>query len=182
MMNLPNLLTMARMGMIPIFVGLYYSGWYAWALIVYLMAGATDILDGYLARKRNQVTSFGKLMDPLADKLMTLSMVFCLADTGYLPWWVMIALMIKEIFMVLGGAALLRGVKGRRIVVMANWAGKTATAMLIAAVVLVFPWHTWETVRAIGRIFMYVAVAFSLFAMGNYAYGYVKKLSEGKES
>lgn len=180
MMNLPNILTMLRMCMVPIFVWLYYSGMQPLALIVYLLAGATDILDGYLARKWNQITSFGKLMDPLADKLMTLSMIFCLADTGYLPWWVLGVLLGKEILMVLGGAVLLKGVKGQKIVVMANWAGKAATAMLIAAVALVFPWHAWEAVRTVGEVLMYAAVTFSLFAMGNYAYGYVKKLSEGK--
>ena len=180
MMNLPNILTMLRMCMVPIFVWLYYSGMQPLALIVYLLAGATDILDGYLARKWNQITSFGKLMDPLADKLMTLSMIFCLADTGYLPWWVLGVLLGKEILMVLGGAVLLKGVNGQKIVVMANWAGKAATAMLIAAVALVFPWHAWEAVRTVGEVLMYAAVAFSLFAMGNYAYGYVKKLSERK--
>ena len=180
MMNLPNLLTILRMCMIPIFVSLYYSGMQPAALIVYLLAGATDILDGYLARKWNQITSFGKLMDPLADKLMTLTMIFCLVDTKYLPMWVLVVLVAKEILMVLGGAVLLKGVKGQKIVVMANWAGKAATAMLIAAVALVFPWHAWETVRTVGEVLMYFAVGFSLFAMGNYAWVYVKKLSEKK--
>ena len=180
MMNLPNLLTILRMCMIPIFVALYYSGMQPLALIVYLLAGATDILDGYLARKWNQITSFGKLMDPLADKLMTLTMIYCLTDTGYLPVWVMIVLLLKELMMVLGSLALLKGLKGQKIVVMANWAGKAATAMLIAAVALVFPWHSWEIVRTIGQVIMYIAVGFSLFAMGNYAYVYVKKLTEKK--
>ncbi len=180
MMNLPNLLTIARMCMIPIFVSLYYAGMQPLALIVYLLAGATDILDGYLARKWNQITSFGKLMDPLADKLMTLAMIFCLTDTGYLPLWVLIVLIAKELMMVVGSLALLKGLKGQKIVVMANWAGKAATALLIAAVALVFPWHSWETVRLVGRILMYIAVGFSLFAMGNYAYVYVKKLTNGK--
>ena len=180
MMNLPNLLTILRMCMIPIFVALYYSGMQPLALIVYLLAGATDILDGYLARKWNQITSFGKLMDPLADKLMTLTMIYCLTDTGYLPVWVLIVLLLKELMMVLGSLALLKGLKGQKIVVMANWAGKAATAMLIAAVALVFPWHSWEIVRTIGQVIMYIAVGFSLFAMGNYAYVYVKKLTEKK--
>lgn len=180
MMNLPNLLTILRMCMIPIFVALYYSGMQPMALIVYLLAGATDILDGYLARKWNQITSFGKLMDPLADKLMTLTMIYCLTDTGYLPVWVLIVLLLKELMMVAGSLALLKGLKGQKIVVMANWAGKAATAMLIAAVALVFPWHSWDIVRTVGQVIMYIAVGFSLFAMGNYAYVYVKKLTEKK--
>ena len=181
MMNLPNLLTILRMCMIPIFASLYYSAMQPAALVVYLLAGATDILDGYLARKWNQITSFGKLMDPLADKLMTLTMIFCLTDTGYLPGWVLAVLIAKELMMVAGSLALLKGLAGQKIVVMANWAGKAATAMLIAAVALVFPWHSWAAVRTIGEVLMYFAVGFSLFAMGNYAYGYVKKLTAKKE-
>ncbi len=180
MMNLPNILTLLRMGLIPVFAALYYCGMQPLALVVYLLAGATDILDGYLARKWNQITSFGKLMDPLADKLMTLTMIFCLTDTGYLPVWVLAVLIAKELMMVIGSLALLKGLKGQKIVVMANWAGKAATAMLIAAVALVFPWHSWEAVRTVGRVLMYFAVGFSLFAMGNYAWVYVKKLTEKK--
>lgn len=180
MMNLPNILTLLRMCLIPVFATLYYSGMQPLALVVYLLAGATDILDGYLARKWNQITSFGKLMDPLADKLMTLTMIFCLTDTGYLPVWVLAVLIAKELMMVIGSLALLKGLKGQKIVVMANWAGKAATAMLIAAVALVFPWHSWDVVRMIGRVLMYFAVGFSLFAMGNYAWVYVKKLTEKK--
>ena len=181
MMNLPNFLTILRMCMIPVFASMYYSDMQPFSLLVFLLAGATDILDGYLARKWNQITSFGKLMDPLADKLMTLTMIFCLMDTGYLPVWVLAVLVLKELMMVLGGLALLKGVKGQKIVVMANWAGKTATALLIAAIALVFPWHSWEIVRTIGEILMYFAVGFSLFAMVNYASGYVKKLTAKKE-
>lgn len=181
MMNLPNLLTLLRMCMIPVFAAMYYSDMQAASLIVFLLAGATDVLDGYLARKWNQITSFGKLMDPLADKLMTLTMVFCLTDTGYLPVWVLVVLLCKEIMMVLGSMALLKGLKGEKIVVKSNWAGKAATALLVAAIALVFPWHAWETVRAIGNALTYVAVGFSLFAMLNYARVYVKKLTAKKE-
>lgn len=177
MMNLPNMLTILRMCLIPIFAALYYSTFRPWALAVYLLAAFTDFLDGYLARKWNQITSFGKLMDPLADKLMTLTMLFCLTDTGYLPLWVPVLLLVKEAVMVVGSAALLGG---RKVVVMANWAGKAATVALIVAVALIFPWHSMEVVRQIGRVLMYAAVAFSLYAMANYAWLYVKKPSGDK--
>lgn len=181
LLNLPNLLTILRMLMIPVFAKMYYSDMQAASMLVFLLASATDVLDGYLARKWNQITSFGKLMDPLADKLMTLTMIFCLMDTGYLPVWVLCVLVAKELMMVIGGLALLGGVKGQKIVVMANWAGKTATALLISAIALVFPWHSWDIIRTIGEVLMYIAVGFSLFAMVNYASGYVKKLTGKKE-
>ena len=181
LMNIPNLLTVLRMLMIPVFAKMYYSDMRAFSMLVFLLASATDLLDGYLARKWNQITSFGKLMDPLADKLMTLTMIFCLMDTGFLPVWVLVVLVCKEVMMVLGGLALLKGVKGQRIVVMANWAGKAATALIISAIALVFPWHPWNVVRTVGQWLMYGAVGFSLFAMVNYVSGYVKKLTGKKE-
>ncbi len=180
-MNIPNILTILRMLMIPVFAKMYYSDMRAASLLVFLLAGATDVLDGYLARKWNQITSFGKLMDPLADKLMTLTMIFCLMNTGFLPVWVFIVQAGKELMMVLGGLVLLKGVNGQKIIVMANWAGKAATALIISAIALVFPWHEWEGMRMVGRWMMYGAVGFSLFAMGNYTVGYVKKLTGKKE-
>ena len=150
-------------------------------MLVYLLASATDVLDGYLARKWNQITSFGKLMDPLADKLMMLTMVFCLVKSGYLPLWVLIALFAKETFMVVGSGLLLKGVGGRKkVVVASNWAGKAATAALLLAIVMIFPWHPWEALRSAGRIMMYAAVGFSLYAMVNYTLIYVKKTADKK--
>lgn len=173
-MNIPNLLTVIRMVLVPVFVGLYYGGSPAGALFVYLLACVTDALDGYIARRFNQVTAFGKLMDPLADKLMQLSMLFCLASTGYLPWWALAIMAAKEITMVFGGTFLL---KKRNVVVMANWAGKAATVMMIVAIVMIFPWHSIDVLRSTGHVMLDIAIGFSIFAMVNYIMIYVKKKS-----
>ena len=77
--NVPNVLTMIRIALIPVFVVLYVNGQQKAALAVFLAASFTDYLDGYLARKLNQITAFGKLMDPLADKIMVLTAFLC-------PW------------------------------------------------------------------------------------------------
>ena len=80
---------------------------------MYVVACVTDAVDGYLARRLNQVTAFGKLMDPLADKLMQLSMMLCLASTGYLPWWVLFVLLtILVVTAVSNGANLNDGMDG----------------------------------------------------------------------
>ena len=74
-MNLPNILTLIRVLLIPVFVALYFTGlpyWYAWAGGIFAAASFTDWLDGYLARKWNQITTFGKFVDPIADKLLVL--------------------------------------------------------------------------------------------------------------
>ena len=81
-MNIPNLLTIVRMVLIPVFAGLYAAGRPVAALCVYVAACITDAVDGYLARRWNEVTAFGKLMDPLADKLLQLTMMGCLTLTG----------------------------------------------------------------------------------------------------
>ena len=177
-LNIPNILTLIRIVLIPAFIALYYGGQTALAFAVYIAACLTDAADGYLARKMNQISSFGKLMDPLADKLMQLSMIFCLASTGYVPWWVLCVLLAKEIVMVTGGTLLL---KKRDVVVMSNWFGKTATVLLILAIAAIFPWHGIEIVSRIGRVLLYIGLGISLFSMVNYALIYVKYVKSGNE-
>ena len=171
-LNIPNILTLVRMGLIPVFIVLYYNGLTKAAFAVYVAACVTDALDGYLARKHNQVTAFGKLMDPLADKLMQLSMMTCLASTGHLPWWVLFVLLGKEIIMVTGGTLLL---KKRNVVVMSNFSGKIATVLLILSIVAIFPWHGVEAIYRIGHVLLYIALAVSLFSMVNYGLIYITK-------
>ncbi len=102
-MNLPNKLTMLRIVLIPIFVVLFelekIPNNMIWALVVFCIAAITDQLDGHLARKNNQVTSFGKLADPLADKLLTISALICFveADFAYLPGWAVIIIIAREL-------------------------------------------------------------------------------------
>ncbi len=101
-MNLPNKLTMLRIVLIPIFVVLFvleFSNHMIWALAVFAVAAITDQLDGHLARKNNQVTSFGKLADPLADKLLTISALICFVEIGYkyIPGWAVIIIIGREL-------------------------------------------------------------------------------------
>ena len=102
-MNLPNKLTMLRIILIPVYVLLFeFSGIpnnMLWATLIFTLAAITDQLDGHLARKNNQVTSFGKLADPLADKLLTISALICFveAKVPYLPGWVVILIIAREL-------------------------------------------------------------------------------------
>ena len=106
--NVPNVLTMLRLVLIPVFVALYCTGHEKWALITFLVASFTDFLDGYLARKHNQITAFGKLMDPLADKVMVVTALLCQTLSGIVPWAAFVIVMLKELMMVLGGAFMLK--------------------------------------------------------------------------
>lgn len=169
-MNIPNALTVLRMLMIPLMVYVFNNFGAEWAMGVYVLASLTDVLDGYIARKYNQITDFGKLMDPLADKLMVISMLIMLVLKAYVPTWVLIVVAGKELMMV-GGAALLLG--GKKVVVMANKLGKAATAAFFAAIVLVCMRDVWLPLWNVGSALMYVAVTLSIIAMIGYARAYL---------
>lgn len=131
-MNLPNILTVLRMFMVPLFPILYFSAGPLWGLGIYLAASLTDILDGYLARRFNQVTNFGKLMDPLADKLMLLTALICFVVAKVMPLWALVIILAKEALMVVGGLVL---VKSRGIITPADAVGKVCTLMFGVAIV-----------------------------------------------
>ena len=177
-MNIPNLLTLLRLFLIPVFYGLYQKGMYGSALLVFLLASFTDFLDGYLARKWNQITNFGKLADPIADKVMVLTALYCLAADGRIPWFAPIAILTKELLMVLGGAFML----GKKVVVQANIWGKAATFSFIIALALVFPWHGVEFLYKAGNILVIIATVMSIWAMVQYAYGCIKQLKNLKNA
>ncbi|MGN0742386.1 MAG: CDP-alcohol phosphatidyltransferase family protein, partial [Candidatus Fimadaptatus sp.] len=125
---------------------------------------------GYIARKYNQITDFGKLMDPLADKLMVIAMLVMLVVKAFIPAWVLIVVVCKELMMVLGAALLLGG---RKVVVMANKQGKAATAAFFAAIVLACMRDVWLPLWTVGTGLMYVAVTLSIIAMISYARAYL---------
>lgn len=176
LLNVPNSLTLLRLAMIPL-VPLCFFVWQEprWALVVYLLASVTDVLDGYLARKLNQITRFGKLMDPLADKGMLLAVLICLYAAGYIPLWISILAVVKESIMIVGGAVLLRC----GVVIQANWFGKAATLLFTPSVALAFfgdvvwPWHV---------LLLIVALAAAYVAMGQYGWLFFKALREKRRS
>ncbi len=175
MLNLPNILTCFRMVLVPLFAYCYFFVKPTWiALVLFVIASLTDFLDGYLARKWNQITDFGKLMDPLADKLMTVTMMVCLACTNRIPWWVVIVMVAKELLMLLGSSFMLK----HKVVVSANIWGKLATVLFIVALVFAFPWHDSALVYNLGTSILYAAVAISLLAMGIYAVQAYQSLRE----
>ncbi len=133
--TVPNVLTMIRMALIPVYwvVMMVYKLNY-WALAVFVTAACTDMLDGFLARKYHQITDFGKLMDPLADKLMTLSVMATLLLRGIISWEPLALLALKEFIMLLGGVLLYK----RKIVVHSLFIGKFAQTCLCVSLILSF--------------------------------------------
>lgn len=171
--NVPNALTILRLILIPVFVVLFRRGQLRWALAVFCAASLTDMLDGYLARKLNQITDFGKLFDPLADKLMVLTALFCQGFAGVFPWAAVAIVLAKELLMVLGGAFML----GKGVVVYANYYGKTAQVFFIASLILSF-FHRELEDRGypLDRYLLWITVGLSILAMIVYAAGAWKQL------
>lgn len=128
-MNLPNKLTVARVILVPIFIILYIAKFYIPALIVFIIASITDTLDGRLARKRNQITNFGKIMDPLADKILVYS-AFCLLIPEYVKSWMLIIILAREF--TISGIRTVAASEG--IVIAAGLSGKLKTALQMVAV------------------------------------------------
>ena len=95
-MNLPNKLTVGRMIAVPFFVGAFMMHYYFVAFVIFILASFTDMLDGKIARVRGLVTNFGKIMDPLADKILVYSAFCLLITTGAVPAWMLIIILARE--------------------------------------------------------------------------------------
>lgn len=130
-MNLPNKLTIARVIAVPFFIGAYYFGWYLLAFIIFVAASLTDMLDGQIARKNNLVTNFGKIMDPLADKILVYS-ALCLMIPLYVPAWMLIIILAREF--TVAGMRTVAASEG--IVIAAGMSGKIKTVLQMIAVCL----------------------------------------------
>lgn len=178
MWNIPNALTMLRLALVPVFVILYLNGLNWWALGVFCLASVTDYFDGRLARKLNQITSFGKLFDPLADKLMVIAALACHVVKGVFPLPPLILIAVKELLMLLGGAFLLN----RGVVVYANMYGKVATVFFMAALIAGF-FHDFFTQWGfqLDVVLLWVAVCLSLLALCVYAARMFRQLKDGEK-
>jgi CDP-diacylglycerol--glycerol-3-phosphate 3-phosphatidyltransferase len=131
-LNVANLLTVMRLALVPFFVWLLFrqgDSWRVGALVLFAAASFTDRLDGELARRRNLITDFGKIADPIADKALTGSALVCLSVLGRLWWWVTIAILVREI-----GITLLRFVVIRYGVIAASRGGKLKTMLQVIAI------------------------------------------------
>lgn len=146
-MNLPNKITMIRICMIPLMViipylniqgsypvlgGLTYSNLII--TILFLLASITDFLDGYLARKHNLVTTFGKFLDPIADKLLVLSALMMLVESNIIPAWIPIIIAAREF--IVSGIRMLAAGEGN--VIAASWLGKVKTVSQMVAITFAF--------------------------------------------
>lgn len=178
-MNLPNSLTIIRIILIPIFVVILLVripyGDYIAALI-FSVAALTDSLDGYLARKRREVTTLGVILDPLADKLLVTAALISLVELSRIPGWTAIVILGRE-FAVTG----LRAIKAEQgIVIPASWMGKLKTISQIAAILLVILEKSFEQLFSfpLGLWMLYLAVAITVLSGIQYFYNF--RISDSK--
>jgi len=104
-MNIPNIITLIRMLLVPVLISFLLRGNYTGALWVFMIAGVSDALDGYIAKRFNMCTRLGALLDPLADKLLLISSVIVLARTGHLPVWLALTIVARDAIIVVGAGA-----------------------------------------------------------------------------
>ena len=166
--NIPNCLTLIRIALLPVVVWRFRKGDSMGALIVYLLAMLTDAVDGFIARRYNQVTALGKLLDPLADKLSLVTLIALFVADGQIPLWLMGIILLKEVAMVVGGAVALK----RGIVVYALPIGKITTVAFITSIVVRF--LGW---RMTADVLLGVSVVLSMVALVWYSLDLMKKLN-----
>jgi len=130
-MNLPNKLTLIRMIAVPFFIAAYMTGHYAAALVLFCAASITDYFDGKIAREQNLVTNFGKIMDPLADKILVYSALCLFIESGLIAAWMLIVILAREF--IVAGMRTVAASEGR--VLAAGMSGKIKTVLQMFAVI-----------------------------------------------
>ena len=168
-MNTPNKLTIARMIIVPFLVIFLLTGWGGEAnryisLTLFVVASVTDWFDGYLARKNNLVTNFGKFMDPLADKLLVCSAMICMIELNRLPAWFVIIIIIAREF-IISGFRLIAAENG--IVIAANYWGKFKTASQMIMIILLIL-HFDGIFVILEQIFIWLSLALTIISLITY--------------
>ena len=175
--TLPNMLSFLRLLLIPLIVYLFETDQYWWAFGMLLLSGATDVVDGWIARTFHLVSDFGKALDPIADKLTQIAVLFCLMRQY---WWVLVALLIKEVTIGILGLVALHKTHS---VYSAGWYGKLCTVVIylsMFALILWKPVFGVEPNSTFVLIDSIVIVALILLAFFKYLFYFRRILREAR--
>jgi CDP-diacylglycerol--glycerol-3-phosphate 3-phosphatidyltransferase len=171
-MNLPNKISMIRILIIPIIVVGYYlipdtipigqsvNLWWYLTPGLFVIASLTDFLDGYIARKYNLVTTFGKFIDPLADKLLVMTALLLLTVDGIIPVWIVVTILSREF--IVTGIRLVAAPTGK--VIAASKLGKYKTATTMVALVILLMFEFDEAFVTYGMIILYIGLALTIIS------------------
>ena len=186
--TLPNILTVIRMVLIPVFVSLLFYQKFAWALAVFVAAGVTDGLDGLLARRFDQKSQLGTILDPIADKLLLVTSFVVLSLPSIIPnptprhlpipFWVTAAVISRDVFIIVGAAVInmVTGFRGFR----PSWLGKINTVVQITAIIAILTAARFPPVRGFLPTVYTVVFACALFSGAHYVYWAARLLSEDR--
>lgn len=180
--NAPNLLTSVRIALVPVMVAMLFFQTHEWdiaAALVFTFASITDYFDGYLARRNSQITVFGKLMDPLADKFLVVSALIMLQHLDRVHPVVVMLLVCRE-FAITG----LRAVASTEGLVIAASSGgkwKTATQMTAIPLMMVAPGFWGLPLFKIGNALLYISLGISLWSARDYIWGFFRALREKRK-
>lgn len=173
-MNLPNTLTITRILLTPLLVVILLTrveGKEIYGAVIFLAAALTDYLDGYLARKRNQVTATGKLLDPIADKLLVSSAFIALVELDLAPAWMVVIIVGREF--VVSGIRSIAATRGH--VMPANWLGKIKTFLQVITIVVLIVADTYiEPWESFGVYLLWMTVIVSLVSMMSYTMTFLR--------
>jgi cardiolipin synthase len=183
--TLPNILTIIRMALTPVFVTLLYYQRFTWALFVFAFAGVTDFFDGLLARNFDQKSQLGTILDPIADKILmttsfiALSMSSIIPKSNHLPvpFWVTAIVISRDLFIIVGATAIniMTGFRGFQ----PSWLGKASTTIQITAVFLILLAATFPSMKGFYLPTVYLIVsAFAVFSGIHYIFFVSKLMSE----
>lgn len=171
MKYLPNILTLARLLMVPLFPYVFFNlnNGRIIALLIFLTASATDFFDGFIARKYNVISNIGIALDPLADKLMLLTVLICLYISNDIPFIILLIMLLKEFTLISFGSLLY--FKKEKTTIPANIFGKAATFLFSIAIILMllYPNKTLSTYSIM------IAVVAKILAFIVYLYNYINK-------
>lgn len=177
-MNLPNKITLLRVCMIPVFLvfmlneGIPYNNYIA--AVIFIVAALSDALDGYIARKNNWVTNFGKFADPLADKLLVCSALICFVGLGTIPSIVVIIIISREF--IISGFRLVASDNG--VVIAASYWGKFKTVAQMIMSILLIVNLDGSIINGIEQILIYVSLFLTVISLADYLWKNRKVLSE----
>ena len=166
-MTTASKITLVRVAFIPAFMVLMYlsggaaNGWMWGSLAVFIIASLTDFIDGYIARKYNQVSDFGKFLDPLADKLLVISAMAMFCEWGVMPAWALMIVLTREFAVT--GLRLVAAPKGTVIAAGKSGKFKTASTMIGLCVMMAFPgvaWLSWAVTAVIVATTLYSGVEY----------------------
>lgn len=179
LVNIPNILSVFRLGLVPVFVSVYFSGTdtsHVYATGVYVLAAFTDFLDGRIARKYNLVSKLGRILDPLGDKIMTFAVLLCITIDKLVPAWAVVVFIVKEGLMAIGGVLVYRKITDMP---PANYIGKSATVVFVVVCALLMLID--DIPKAYATAMISVAIIVMLAAFVSYLVRYIKLMQSMKQ-